>query len=311
MKILKNLLSNLRSTPQENKFPTGQAPKKWRNSVSYFLITGFFAFLWFFPAQPKTLPSKNLMAEIQESPFKNIKLEARAAYVFDIVKNQPIFELNSEAQLPLASLAKIMTALAVKESFPSSLLVTISKEAVLQEGDEGFIVGEEWPILDLIDAMLISSSNDAAFALASEFNKDFSGDFVSLMNDKAKELELTQTYFLNPTGLDLSENVSGAYGSAKDIAKLLLYAVKNYPSLMEITCFNIASINSRKFKNTNEIINELPGFMAGKTGYSDLAGGNLAVMVDRGYSQPFIIVVLGSTYDGRFTDVKTLYNLIP
>ncbi len=300
MKILKNLLNNLWNNP-----------KKWRNSVSYFLIIGFFAFLWLFPAQPKTLPSKNLMAEIQESPFENIKLEARAAYVFDIVKNQPVFELNSEVQLPLASLAKIMTALSAKEAFPSSLLVKIPREAVLQEGDEGFIVGEEWPILDLIDAMLISSSNDAAFALASEFNKDFNEDFVSLMNKKAKELDLAQTYFLNPTGLDLSENMSGAYGSAKDISQLLLYAVKNHSSLMETTRLNIASINSRKFKNTDQIINELPGFIAGKTGYSDLAGGNLAIMIDKGYSHPFIIVVLGSTYDGRFTDVKTLYNLIP
>ncbi len=204
-----------------------------------------------------------------------------------------------------------MTALGAKESFPSSLLVKIPKEAVLQEGDEGFIVGEEWPILDLIDAMLISSSNDAAFALASEFNKDFNEDFVSLMNKKAKELDLAQTYFLNPTGLDLSENMSGAYGSAKDISQLLLYAVKNHSSLMETTRLNIASINSRKFKNTDQIINELPGFIAGKTGYSDLAGGNLAIMIDKGYSHPFIIVVLGSTYDGRFTDVKTLYNLIP
>lgn len=300
MKILKNLLNNLRNNP-----------KKWRNSVSYFLIIGFFAFLWLFPSQPKTLPSKNLMAEIQESPFENIKLEAKAAYVFDIVKNQPIFELNSEAQLALASIAKIMTALAAKEAFPSSLLVKIPKEAVLQEGDEGFIVGEEWPVLDLIDAMLISSSNDAAFALALEFNKDFNEDFISLMNKKAKEFGLAQTYFLNPTGLDLSENMGGAYGSAKDIAKLLLYAVKNHPSLMEITRLSTISINSRKFKNTNQIINELPGFMAGKTGFSDLAGGNLAIMIDKGYSQPFIIVVLGSTLEGRFTDVKTLYNLIP
>ncbi|MFH0803517.1 MAG: serine hydrolase [Candidatus Tagabacteria bacterium] len=300
MKILKSLLNNLRNNPL--------------SSIPYLLVAGFFVFLWFSPRSDLWDFSRSVLEKqtaIISNPFENIKLEARTAYVFDVVKNQPIFELNSEAQLALASLTKIMTALAAKESFPSSLLVTISKEAVLQEGDEGFIVGKEWPVLDLIDAMLLSSSNDAAFALASEFNKDFNEDFVSLINKKAKELGLAQTYFLNATGLDLSEDVSGAYGSAKDISQLLLYAVKNHPSLMETTRSNIASINARKFKNTNQIINELPGFMAGKTGFSDLAGGNLAIMIDKGFGQPFIIVVLGSTYDGRFTDVKTLYNLIP
>ncbi len=213
--------------------------------------------------------------------------------------------------MPLASLAKIMTGLAAKEAFLPSLLVLIPKEAVLQEGDEGFIVAEEWPVADLIDAMLISSSNDAAFALALEFDKYFSEDFIGLMNKKAKELGLTQTYFLNPTGLDLSEAASGAYGSAKDVSNLLLYAMKNYPSLMEITRLKTANIHARKFENTNQVVNELPGFIAGKTGYSDLAGGNLAVMIDKGFGQPFIIVVLGSTLSGRFSDVKTLYNLIP
>lgn len=298
MKILKNLLNNL-----------WQDPKKWRNSVPYLLVIGFFAFLWFFPSQPKTLPSKNLTAEIQESPFENIKLEAKAAYVFDVSKNQPIFEFNSEAQLPLASITKIMTALVAKEKLPSYLLVTITKEAILQEGDEGFVVGEQWPISDLIDAMLISSSNDAAFSLASEFEKDFGQNFISLMNEKAKELDLAQTYFLNATGLDLSKNVSSGYGSAEDIAKLLLYVTKNHPSLMEITRFNAININSQEFKNSNQIVNELPGFIAGKTGFSDLAGGNLAVVVDKGYSHPIIIVVLGSTFDGRFNDIKALYQV--
>ncbi len=300
MKILKNLLNNLRNSP-----------KKWRNSIPYFLVIGFFAFLWFSPRSDLWDSSrsdlKNQTAKISDQ-FEGVKLEAKAAYIFDLVKNRPIFELNSEAQLPLASLAKIMTALAVKESFPSSLLVTISKEAVLQEGDEGFIVGEEWPILDLIGAMLISSSNDAAFALASEFNKDFSGDFVSLMNQKAKEIGLIQTYFLNTTGLDLSKNTAGAYGSTKDIAKLLLHIVKKDSSLMEITRLKSVNLHGREFQNTDRVIGDLPGFIAGKTGFSDLAGGNLAVIVDNGFNRPFVIVVLGSAIDGRFNDVKNLFN---
>jgi len=241
---------------------------------------------------------------------KDIKLEAKAAYVFDVLKNQPLFELNPDVQLPLASVAKIMTALVAAENLPSYILVTIPQEAILQEGDDGFLSGEQWPIADLIDAMLVSSSNDAAFSLAFEYDKNFSGNFVSLMNQRAQDLQLAQTYFLNPTGLDFSKNTAGAYGSAKDIANLLLYILKNRFSLMEATRFDEIEINQRKFKNTDYLVNDLAGFMAGKTGYSDLAGGNLAIVLDKGYGHPIIIVVLGSNFEGRFRDAKNLYEAV-
>ncbi len=304
---------------------------KWQNSIQYFLIVIFFGFLgwvvfYFYPTDNHSLfPERQkltaLQFEIQNpfteeqkaptpqvSPFENVQLQAKAAYVFDASNNQSVFELNSETQLPLASLAKIMTALVAKENVPSYLLITISKEAILQEGDEGFKVGEEWTIPELIDAMLTSSSNDAAFAFASEFDKNFNGDFVSLMNQKAKEIGLAQTYFLNATGLDLSKSVAGAYGSAKDVAKLLLYIAKNDSSLMEATRLKSINLHNKEFQNTDRVIADLPGFIIGKTGFSDLAGGNLAVITDIGYAHPLIIVVLGSTLEGRFSDVKTLYR---
>ena len=241
---------------------------------------------------------------------KDIKLEAKAAYVFDVLKNQPLFELNPDVQLPLASVTKIMTALVATENLPSYILVTIPQEAILQEGDDGFLSGEQWPIADLVDAMLVSSSNDAAFSLAFEYDKNFNGNFVSLMNQRAQDLQLVQTYFLNPTGLDFSKNTAGAYGSAKDIANLLLYILKNRFSLMEATRFDEIEINQRKFKNTDYLVNDLAGFMAGKTGYSDLAGGNLAIVLDKGYGHPIIIVVLGSNFEGRFRDAKNLYEAV-
>ncbi len=304
---------------------------KWKNSIQYFLTVIFFGFLgwvsfYFHPFQSRDLFSeklkltalqfeiKNPFIQKQEtqipevSPFEKITLEAKAAYVFDVSNNKSVFELNSEIQLPLASLAKIMTALIAKENLPPYLLVVISKEAILQEGDEGLKVGEQWTIPELTDAMLISSSNDAAFAFANEFNKNFNGDFVSLMNQKAKEIGLAQTYFLNTTGLDLSQNNAGAYGSAQDIAKLLLYIVKKDSSLMEVTRLKLINLHGREFQNTDLIIDDLPGFIAGKTGFSDLAGGNLAVVADNGFNRPFVIVVLGSTIDGRFNDIKNLFN---
>ncbi len=265
-----------------------------------------FLFSYNSESRTRSIPdSQKTRDEFSESAFQDIKLEAKAVYIFDIVKNEPIFELNADAQLPLASLAKIMTAVTAKESLPERLKINISAEAVMQEGDSGFSSGEQWQIEKILDAMLISSSNDAAFALASVLNLPH---FVFSMNEKARELNLAQTYFLNPTGLDLSEGVAGAYGSARDVADMLSYALKNYSSLLEITRYETIELASRDFRNTNELVNEIPNLLGGKTGFSDLAGGNLAVVVDIGFNRPVIIVALGSSEQGRFEDVKKLYS---
>lgn len=286
------------------------------NLILFFLIAAFG--VWLFSFSPTLPPSPSFSLSSISAPVyetgtrkENVKLEAKAAYVFDVLNNESIFELNADSQLPLASLTKIMTAIVAVENLPSYLLVSIPKEAILMDGDNGFIADENMLVINLAEAMLISSSNDAAYAFALEFKKDFDIDLIFLMNQKAQTLKLGQTYFLNSSGLDFSKNAAGAYGSAKDIATLLLYAVKNHPSLMEVTRMEKINIESRELKNTNLIINEIPGLIAGKTGYSNLAGGNLAIIADKGYGHPIIIVVLGSTFDGRFNDVKTLYNLIP
>ncbi len=249
----------------------------------------------------------------EESSFKNMALNARAAYVFDISTGRAIFKKNSSAQLPLASLTKIMTAIVVKENTPEWLKVSIPREAVLQEGDSGLLTGEWWKVSNLTDAMLIASLNDAAFALSMTAlaGKDGGGswrDFVKLMNKKAQKMNLNQTYFLNPTGLDFSSNTPGAYGSAEDVAKMIRYVLKKHPELLEVTGYKTLKVNSHFFRNTDKLVGEIPLLVAGKTGFSNLAGGNLAVVIDVGFEHPVIIVVLGSSEEGRFKDVKTLYE---
>jgi D-alanyl-D-alanine carboxypeptidase len=78
----------------------------------------------------------------------------------------------------------------------------------------------------------------------------------------------------------------------------------------EATRYEEFNMDSKIFKNTDKLAENLPGLIAGKTGFSDLAGGNLAVAVDIGLNHPVIIVVLGSTEEGRFEDVKELYYAI-
>ncbi|MFA4890333.1 MAG: hypothetical protein WC587_01725 [Candidatus Paceibacterota bacterium] len=221
--------------------------------------------------------------------FKDINLEAKAAYVFDVAKNKPIFELNADTRLPLASLTKIMTAVVALENIP-----------------------QEQKTADLLSIMLVSSSNDAAVALSLGVELPSglgsSTPFVSLMNKKAEEIGMAQTSFFNPTGLDVSFESAGAYGSARDAAKLMEYFVKNYPKVAEATRYESLNVGSKNFKNTDKLAEFLPGIIAGKTGTTDLAGGNLVVAIDIGLGHPVIIAVLGSTEEGRFEDVKKLYE---
>jgi len=116
---------------------------------------------------------------------------------------------------------------------------------------------------------------------------------------------------MNETGLDLQTQVSGSYGSARDVANLLVYAVEKYPDLFEATrqlVFKVSPLDgkNREAKNTNEAVLKIPGLIASKTGFTDLAGGNLAVLMDAGLGHPIAIVVLGSSEQGRFVDVEKL-----
>jgi D-alanyl-D-alanine carboxypeptidase len=124
---------------------------------------------------------------------------------------------------------------------------------------------------------------------------------------------MIQSYFLNGTGLDESATMAGAYGSAEDIARLLAYGIRSNSDVFAATARDTMVITSEsgtqhRAVNTNEALNAIPALIAGKTGYTDLAGGNLAIAFDAGLERPMIIVVLGSTQDGRFEDMKTLVD---
>ncbi|MDP6388097.1 MAG: hypothetical protein QGG63_02395 [Candidatus Pacebacteria bacterium] len=267
------------------------------------------------------------IAEIEDNniyrldAFKNISLEAKAAFVWDVNKQKALFTLNEQVQLPLASLTKLMTALIAIELLPESSVIMIDAEALVEEGDSGLIANERWNLSDLLRFTLITSSNDGASAVASIAGllktrfpaHDGEGRiaFVKAMNEKVREIGLNQTYFINPTGLDTNGDIGGGYGSARDTAKLLEYAVVSAPEIIDATRYNALqfislSDISHTATNTNSSINKVPGLIASKTGLTDLAGGNLVIAFDAGINHPIIISVLGSTQEGRFRDVEKL-----
>ncbi len=291
--------------------------------VFFGLILSFGFFVY-----PTISEKKDLVAEagavtlnsFHPDPFQALTLEAKAVYVLDINTGKVLFEKNSEVSLPLASLTKIMTAVAALSFVPESTIITIDKDDLALEGDSGLFADERWRLADLLGLTLVESSNDGAFAVASSVGvvKANTSDkeigrkaFVDLMNEKAKELNLSQTHFFNPTGLDESADVAGGYGSARDIAHLLSYAVDKYKDIFQNTRYSSIKVDSLNAPthtaiNTNKGLDGIPVIIASKTGYTDLAGGNLAVIFDAGINRPIAVVVLGSTVKGRFEDVKKL-----
>lgn len=267
-----------------------------------------------------------LKHEVAQNPFENIHLKARAAIVWDMKSEKVIYGQHIDETLPLASLTKVMTALTAADLVPYYTTVTIHKESLAEEGDSGLYVDEKWSLKDLLNMSLITSSNDGVRAVASAAGSaipirpdpytttteiSLRERFVDEMNKKTRAIGLSKTYFENENGLDKNLTEGGAYGTASDVAIMFDYIMRNNPSLLEATRYPELSITSltnipHEVTNTNLIVNSIPGLLASKTGYTDLAGGNLAIVADLGLEGPYVISVLGSTYEERFTDIQKL-----
>lgn len=257
------------------------------------------------------------MEKKREDPFQNLSLQGKAFFVYDIKENNALYVKNEETQFPLASLTKVMTALIAEELSPEGTLITIDSGTLVPLGDSGLVIGERWLLKDIIDLTLVSSSNDGARAIASVGNFASQDEntppeeyFVRHMNRKARSIGLQQTYFLNESGLDVNSSTPGAYGSAEDMALLFAYVLEHYPQLLEATtesALRTSSLDAQHVaSNTNVSAGSIPGIMASKTGFTELAGGNLVVAFEAGPTRPIVIAVLGSTVDGRFDDMKKL-----
>lgn len=257
-------------------------------------------------------------------PFANVRISAKAAIVKDLRTNKVLYEKNAYEPLPLASITKVVTALTATEILAeySKNVVQIEYKHLEPEGDDSLIPGEHFTTTDLLNYTLVSSSNDGARALASvsgallmqqDVPQTPEEAFIARMNTVAAKVGMKDTRFFNESGLDADEAAreAGAIGSARDVAALFDYVLDKQPALLEATRADALTVRSKEgyihhLENTNDVVGELPNILGSKTGFTYTAGGNLAVVIDPSLNQPIVIVVLGSSKEGRFKDVERL-----
>jgi len=254
--------------------------------------------------------------KIPEKPQKqNLDLQVKAA-ISVLVDSQGgegekvIFKKNSNERLPIASLTKLMTANIVLENYDLSREIKISEEAVLQEGEAGkLMAGKIFSVEYLLYPLLMESSNDAAFALANDYNGMTEEKFVELMNLKAGDLGLENTYFVNSTGLDPKQPGHLInYSTAEDLVKFTKYLLKK-SLIWEILATPKFSLYGPELINTNGLLGKIPNIVGGKTGFTDQAGGCM-LLVSKNKKGNFLInVILGAlSSSARIEEMEKLIN---
>ena len=246
--------------------------------------------------------------------LESISLSARTACVYRIDgdgQGTMIFSKKSTTQVAQASTTKLMTAVLLLESgLIDSTTVVSAHAAATPYGSGKMTAGDVYNTRDLLYAMLLPSSNDAATAVAERVGGS-EGAFVSKMNAKAAKLGFTQTHFRNPHGLD----ADGHYTTARELAELTAYAY-TFPEIRDCWATQHKVIKSLKkgrrwhLWSTNAIFGYVSNFLGGKTGTEDNAGCCFTgVYTFNG--DTYVTVVLGSGYGfSRWSDTKKLHRYI-
>ncbi len=234
-----------------------------------------------------------------------VPIQAKNFLVQTISGASILYEKNSQNRWPIASISKLMTAVVALENINQSSVITVTPEISKEtDGNSTLPTGSSYSANDLLKAMLTISSNDAAFALADSFGRDA---FVQKMNQKAKDLSMSQTTYYEPSGLSYLNQ-----STAHDLFLLVSYIKQQYPIIFDITRQKTNTIRDKNTgkRTTLTNINEFAGrkdFFGGKTGYIDQSEGNLVSLFSKDGKMVFI-AVLGSP--DRFGDTAKIVSCI-
>lgn len=233
-------------------------------------------------------------------------LSASGVIITDLESGQVLFERNATVSRPMASLTKLMTALIIVENHALDTTVKVPMDILKTPGNdyEHLPPGDVFTVGDLLSAMLINSSNDAAVTLA-KFHSGTIAAFAEVMNKRAQTLGLVHTSYENPIGFDAPLQDS----TPQDLAWLAMYVLR-YPEIrerMSVAETQIKSINgfSMFLSHTHELLHEDRFITAGKTGTTDAAGQCLLSIVELG-GRRYVVVLLHSP--DRYADMRVVMS---
>ena len=245
----------------------------------------------------------------------NLDLNAKSALLMDVATGTVLYEKECHERLAPASVTKVMTMLLIMEAVDSGRIqltdqVTASEAAAAKGGSQIYLkVGETMPVSDMLKSIAVSSANDCACAMA-ELLAGSESAFVEQMNQRAQELGMADTRFVNCTGLDDSPEAKEHRTSAYDIALMSRELLKHHPDIKKYTTIWMDTVRDGAFglSNTNKLIRFYSGATGLKTGYTTGAGYCLSASAKR-EGMELIAVVMGcESSQKRTADCKALLD---
>jgi len=288
--------------------------KKLIIPVFFVLLLSFF----FIKGNDFTVQSQEIKAEgvdlfrpLSKDKINELNLDSNnflSVFIND-KKEILLSEKKINDSIAIASLTKLMTAIIVLENYDLDELISISASSVATYGTAGNLqIGEVMTIKDLLYITLIESSNDGAEAFAEKIGRS---TFIYKMNEKASKLDMKNTRFINPSGLDEGSlyNVS----TASDLKKMVVYILENHDLITEILSLSEKDLTSysginRKVKNTNILLKESDVYLWGKTGYTHRANGCLILILNNfsiNNSDGYVVNIIAGD-DDRFNEARKL-----
>ncbi len=239
----------------------------------------------------------------------------KSACLMDVATGTVLYEKNAHEKLAPASVTKIMTMLLIMEVIDSGRItwtdtVTASEAAAAKGGSQIYLkVGETMPVSDMVKSIAVSSANDCACAMAEHLSGSEAA-FVEKMNEKARELGMNDTHFVNCTGLDDGPEASEHRTSAYDVALMSRQLLKYHPGIKDYTTIWMDSVRNGAFglSNTNKLIRFYPGATGLKTGFTSGAGYCLSATALRDNMELIAVVMGAETSAARNASCKQLLD---
>lgn len=236
------------------------------------------------------------------------EITAPSAILIEAESGQVLYNKASDQPLHISAACKLMTVLVAIENSDLNSYVTASNESI---GTEGSVLslnaGSKYPLQELLYAIMLTSANDAALAVAEHVGAGDISKFVAKMNETAKNLNMTDTHFTNPTGLYDKDQ----YTTAKDISLLIRHAIKN-PAFSRIYSTKVRPwyLENGEIKiltSSNNLFWSFEGILGGKTGYNDKERQTLICTAAK-LNMTLISVVLDTPEASMYSDTETLFN---